>query len=81
MVQAGVAIGGAGTVPQRVPRIEERLLGERPTEATLDEAVRLSTEVVCIADAYVTADYRRHLVGVLIRRALALAARRAAGML
>jgi len=77
IVHARVAVGGAGSVAQRAERVESALTGERPDEAVLDEAVRLSDDVECIADIHATVEYRRHLLTVLTRRAITRAAEQA----
>ena len=77
IVDSRVAIGGAGSVPQRAGQIERGLTGARPDEARFDEAVRLTDDVECIADIHASADYRRHLLSVLARRAVSRAARQA----
>ncbi len=79
VVHARVAVGGAGSVPQHAELVANRLMGERPEGSVLDEAVRLSADVECITDIHASAEYRRHLLAVLTRRAVARAAQRAAG--
>lgn len=78
VVHARVAVGGAGSVPQRCELVENRLMGELPEGSVLDEAVRLSAEAECIDGIHATVEYRRHLLAVLTRRAVAQAAQRAA---
>jgi carbon-monoxide dehydrogenase medium subunit len=55
----------------RTLRAEERLVGCRPDEALINEAALLaSAETRPIDDLRASADFRRHLVEVLTRRAL-----------
>ena len=63
--------------PQRAKLLEDALVGERPENSVLDEAVRLSTDIECIADVHASEEYRRHLFYVLARQALTRAARQA----
>lgn len=77
MVHARVAVGGAGSVPRRAEHAEASLLGERAEAAVLDAAVRGLDELECIGDVHASADYRRHLLGVLTRRAITRAVGRA----
>ena len=77
---ASVALGGIGPAPLRVEAAEAALLGERPG----DEGFRLAAELAAQAvdppsDIHASAGYRRQLAGVLVRRALAVAAGRVKG--
>lgn len=78
VVHVRVAVGGAGSVPQRAELVENRLMGERPEGSVLDEAVRLWADVECLADIYASVEYRRHLLAVLTRRAVVRSAQQAA---
>jgi carbon-monoxide dehydrogenase medium subunit len=75
--RARLVIGGATGAPVVVP--VEGLVGQPPSE----DAIAAATAGVGAAlgeplsDTYASADYRRHLAGVLARRALAVAASRA----
>ena len=75
-----IGLGGVGLFPLRVSAAEELLAGQALSEPLLDEAaeaVRTCTE--SYGDARGGEDYRRHLGGVMFRRALELARRRATG--
>lgn len=71
-----------GAVAPRVLLLEElgqALIGAAPDEATLVQVAEAARAAVRpIDDKRGTAEYRRHVAGVLARRALACAARRAA---
>ena len=68
---ARLATAGAGPVPVRLRAAEEILEREGLGEAALDAAARKATELVSPdADIHASADYRRHLAGVLTKRAL-----------
>ena len=79
IVHARIAIGGAGTVPQRAEGVESGLAGERPDETVLERAIHSLDGVECIADIHASAEYRRHLLTSLTRRALTRAAKQAVG--
>jgi carbon-monoxide dehydrogenase medium subunit len=74
-----VALLGVGRRPARAGAVEERLRGEAPTPELLDEAAaRASDGLSPAADRQASADYRRHLARVLVRRGLEQALERAA---
>jgi carbon-monoxide dehydrogenase medium subunit len=68
---ARLATAGAGPVPVRLRAAEEILEREGLGEAAIEAAARKATELVSPdADIHASADYRRHLAGVLTKRAL-----------
>jgi CO/xanthine dehydrogenase FAD-binding subunit len=68
---ARLATAGAGPVPVRLRAAEEILEREGLGEAAIEAAARRATELVTPdADIHASADYRRHLTGVLTKRAL-----------
>src|SRR5262249_32472789 len=74
------ALGRLGPGTLRVEAAKAALLGERPG----DEGFRLAAELAAQAvdppsDIHASAGYRRQLAGVLVRRALAVAAGRVKG--
>jgi carbon-monoxide dehydrogenase medium subunit len=78
IVEARVALTGVGRTPLRVAEAESLLVGQAPTpylSGQTVEAVRAAMEPD--SDLHASADYRRHLAGVLTSRALAAAWRRA----
>jgi CO/xanthine dehydrogenase FAD-binding subunit len=77
--EARLAMFGVDETPLRIPAAEELLMGKQPDAdalAAAAEAVRAA--VSPMNDLHGSADYRRHLAGVLARRVLAAAAQRAA---
>lgn len=77
---ARIAVMGVGEVPLRVAAAEQGLVGGAVTTEDIDKAVRCVREAVTPnTDLHASADYRRHLVGVLVRRALEQAWSRALG--
>jgi aerobic carbon-monoxide dehydrogenase medium subunit len=66
-----LAIAGAGATPVRANRAESLLVGREATPDAIADASRAAAEdVEPSSDANTSADYRRHLVEVLARRAL-----------
>lgn len=79
-VAADVRVGlmGVGEMPMRAPRIEAMLEGRHVDANLIDEAIgALRAELEPNSDLHASADYRRHLAGVLARRALSEAWTRA----
>ena len=81
IVYARIAIGGAGAVPQRAESLEKGLIGQRPDEDALAEAMNSLDDVECIGDIHASAEYRRHLLISLTRRAITRAALQTVGEL
>jgi carbon-monoxide dehydrogenase medium subunit len=74
---ARVALGGVGAAPLRVPSAEEVLVGARPDAELFRRAAEAAAQAVDPpADIHASSAYRRHLTGVLVRRALTTAASR-----
>jgi CO/xanthine dehydrogenase FAD-binding subunit len=66
-----LAAGGVEPCPRRLYRTEEVLSEPWPSPRTLEEAVqRAREEVVFRTDRRATEEYRRHLLGVLLERAV-----------
>ncbi len=75
---ARLALIGAGPTPVRVRQAEAVLNGELAQEELFEAAAHeAGTEVEPEGDIHASAAYRRHLVTVLVSRALAQAAARA----
>lgn len=72
IASAGIALGAVAPTPIRAHAAESFLVGKRPDEAVLAEAGQIATEEIKpIDDFRASAWYRRELVAVLVRRALA----------
>lgn len=68
---ARLATAGAGPVPVRLRAAEEILERDGLGEAAIDAAARRASELVSPdSDIHASSDYRRHLTGVLTKRAL-----------
>jgi carbon-monoxide dehydrogenase medium subunit len=76
---ARICIGPVAKVPARADAVEAALRGQPVSDATVDQAVAAARESLHPrTSAYrATADYRREMVEVLLRRVLPLAALRA----
>jgi carbon-monoxide dehydrogenase medium subunit len=88
-----VALDGSGTVADsrivqvgvadratRAHEAEAALVGAEPTPEVLAEAARQATaDLEPASDIHGSSEFRRHLAGVSVRRALTLAAARAGG--
>ena len=75
---ARIAFGGVGPTPVRVAAAEDLVLGAEPTPERLAEAADAARDALDPqSDAFVSGAYRRHLAGVLARRALMRAVARA----
>jgi CO/xanthine dehydrogenase FAD-binding subunit len=73
-----IALGGAVAAPERLPEAEAVVTGEPPAAAVFAHAAAAAArEIDPMADVHGSGDYRRRLVEVHVRRALAEAARRA----
>jgi CO/xanthine dehydrogenase FAD-binding subunit len=74
-----IALGSVGPTPLRARRAEKALLGQAAGEADFAAAGELAGEEVRpITDIRSTADYRKHVAGVLVMRTLLSAAKQAA---
>ena len=77
-----VAVGCVGPRPQRLLEVERRAAGESPaTLSALGEelAAMAAREVEVIADRHGSAEYKREMTGVFVRRTLHEATARAQG--
>ncbi len=77
---ARIALGAVAPTPMRAGRAEEALVGRRISNRLLEEAaVVAADEAKPITDVRSTAEYRREVTAVLVRRSLGLAWKRAGG--
>jgi carbon-monoxide dehydrogenase medium subunit len=82
VVEARIAVGCVNPRPMRMAGAEARLTGASVTD--LEHAAREASDVAAAAvdpadDLYGSADYKREMVAVFVRRALRVAAARARG--
>lgn len=81
IAEARLALMGVGEMPLRATAAERLLLGSEPDDGVLAEAVAsVRRGLSPMTDLHASADYRRHLAGVLTRRALKAALGRAGGL-
>jgi carbon-monoxide dehydrogenase medium subunit len=69
---ARLAAAGVGPTPQRLTEVEDMLVGQRLDEQTLAAADAMARAAVDPSgDIHASANYRKRLTGVLVKRALA----------
>jgi CO/xanthine dehydrogenase FAD-binding subunit len=69
--EARISLGGVGSTPIRAEEAEALLAGQELTEALIEEAGRLAIEATdAESDYHASAEYRRNLTGVFVRRTL-----------
>lgn len=74
--ELSIALCGVAPGPVRLHALEQALVGQTADAGAQRKAEAAAREIDAMADAHVSADYRRHLAGVLTRRALATATQR-----
>ena len=80
IADAGIGLSAVGPVTIDLPRAEELLRGATPSEELFEQAAAIASEDCApIPDTRGPVDYKRHLAGVLTKRALRRAAARAQG--
>ncbi|HYM90673.1 MAG TPA: xanthine dehydrogenase family protein subunit M [bacterium] len=78
IAEARIALTGVGPTPVRAARAERLLVGRGPSEALWGEAAEaVRAAVTPEEDIHASAEYRKHVSGVLAQRALREAAARA----
>jgi aerobic carbon-monoxide dehydrogenase medium subunit len=75
--RAAIALCGAAITPIRLRDAEATLVGKTLEAAAIKAAAECARALAPISDIHASADYRRHLAEVLVRRALTEAAQRA----
>ena len=80
VAQASVVCSGVADVPMHLRAAEDALIGREPTlEALAQVAAEAADGTEPPSDLIASSTYRRHLIGVLVHRALNAAARAAGG--
>ena len=74
IAEARVALTNMAATPVRARGVEEALVGQPATEEAVRAAAERAARAPTTTDANADADYRRHLAGVLTRRAVLAAA-------
>jgi carbon-monoxide dehydrogenase medium subunit len=77
ITEATVAVGSIGEIPEAVPAAADAFIGVAATASEVDAAADRAREAISavdtVADLNGSADYKRHLAAVLLRRAAAAA--------
>jgi carbon-monoxide dehydrogenase medium subunit len=77
---AGIGLSAVGPMTIHVTRAEELLTGATPTDELFDQVAAIASEDCApVPDSRGPVDYKRHLAGVLTKRALRRAVARAQG--
>jgi carbon-monoxide dehydrogenase medium subunit len=80
IADAGIGLSAVGPTTIELTRAEELLRGSTPSDELFDQAAAIASEdCMPIADSRGPVDYKRHLAGVLTKRALRRATARALG--
>jgi aerobic carbon-monoxide dehydrogenase medium subunit len=80
IAEAGIALSAVGPTTIHLSRAEELLRGSAPSDELFEQAGQIASEdCTPFADGRGPVDYKRHLAGVLTKRALSRAASRARG--
>ena len=80
IVDAGVALSAVGPTTIHATRAEELLRGAAPADQLFEQAGEIASEDCSpVPDGRGPVDYKRHLAGVLTKRALRRASARALG--
>jgi carbon-monoxide dehydrogenase medium subunit len=78
--EARIALGSVAPTPIRAPRVEAKIKGKRMSDDLIEDAAAGSVEAAKpIDDIRGTAEYRKDMVGVLVKRAMREAWLRAGG--
>jgi carbon-monoxide dehydrogenase medium subunit len=80
IADAGIGLSAVGPITIHVERAEEALRGKAPSEDLFDQVAAIASEDCApVPDQRGPVDYKRHLAGVLAKRALTRATARAQG--
>jgi carbon-monoxide dehydrogenase medium subunit len=81
IAEPSLVLFAMGPTPVRMTEVEAMLAGQRPSDELFQEAGRVASRGIeePMSDVHATAEYRRHLAGVLTGRALREALERAGG--
>lgn len=76
--RAAIVVAGANQVPYRLTKAEQDIIGQPANEETISAVADIASQQDAMADAYVSAEYRQRLAGVMTKRALSKAMQQAA---
>jgi aerobic carbon-monoxide dehydrogenase medium subunit len=72
-----IVLSGVSPIPMRLTDQEQAALGRNPDHELFRSIAAAASQVEAMSDAYVSADYRKHLARIMSYRAVAAAAKRA----
>ncbi|GAC1335851.1 MAG: xanthine dehydrogenase family protein subunit M [Beijerinckiaceae bacterium] len=75
--RAAIVVFGVASQPIRLADMEQKLIGARLDGEAIRAVADAARAIDAMSDAYVSADYRRRLAGIMVERALGAAAQRA----
>lgn len=79
IARARLSLAGVDVKPRRLDAAEQLLVGQQPGPQAFAAAAAEARKIDAMSDSYVSAHYRQRVAGVLVERALAIAAGRARG--
>lgn len=77
--RASIVVSGVRPNPVRLTAAEKALIGQKPSDKLAEDVAAEAGKIDAMEDAYVTADYRKHLGQVMVKRALKRAFAKATG--
>ncbi len=77
ITRAAIALVGVDIQPMRLRAVETALLGQKANAESFTAAAAEASKIDALSDAHITSGYRQKLAGVMTRRALEQAAKRA----
>lgn len=77
ITRIAIVVFGSEVAPVRLIEAEQMLLGQKPSDGQCKAASEFANQLDCMEDVHFSANYRRQISAVLVRRVLKQAAERA----